>query len=1148
MNNTYWKKLMRKTFMGITIFLLSFIGFLAQAGNAFAAADVTKPVLKGITVDKKEATVGETVKISVDAEDTESGIKFLVLTYMKPITKNEYEVKLYYNQETKKYEGLLNVTDTFEPGTWKIKYLFIYDYAGNVLDAYNKEVSISGVDLTAGNFNITGTHPDVTAPTLNSIQLNKKEATSGDTIKISIDATDEESGIKFLVLTYMMPITKKEYEVKLYYNQETKKYEGLFDVTDTFELGEWKIKYLFIYDYAGNVLDAYNKEVSISGVDLTAGNFTVKEDPNPIQPLPQKVVKTSTTWTNQTVEGDLYIGPNSTLTVNGNVTVNGDIYVLGSILNYGNLTVNGTIHARQFLWGSYSTSNGNVSLLGGINHIPDMLASNRVLTDIPFSIYTQPLIAKDGKISFEGATLPIVNMAIEGQPIKLNYNGTFKVEDLDVGDKNSLTVTFTDVFFNTITKEIPVQILDTIAPTASTNVKGGYYSTGKQVALTMSEKGSIFYTLDGSEPTTASHVYEQPISINQNTVLKYIAIDKAGNKSNIYKEEYAFFSVNEITDQSKAVTGKAKPDSTITVRIGTQEWKTTAGKDGTFAVAIPAQTSGQTVAVFAKDTNGLQSDTVEMTVKDITAPAAPKVNAVTDQSTEVTGTTEANATVAITVNGKTIASATAGTNGTFTIKIPIQTAGTELLVTATDKASNVSKQTKVIVQDVTAPNKPTVQSVTDNATEVKGTTEADAKVTVMSNEKIIASGNADKDGNFKVTIPVQKAGTELIVTATDKVNNVSEPMKVIVQDGTAPNKPTVNTITDQTTKVTGNTEALAVVNILANGKVIGSTTADKDGNFTITIPVQKANIELSVTATDKAGNTSESTKIIVKDVTAPAKPTMNEITNFTKDITGKTEPAAKVTILANNNEIGSATADTSGNVTVHIPAQKVGTELTIIATDQAGNKSKSVKITVKQGYTGWTKINNNWYYYKPETGTPQTDWGFINNQWYFFNKEGIMQTNWQQINGTWYFFNSSGAMQTNWQQINGNWYFFNSSGAMQTNWQQINGTWYLFKASGIMHTGWTVSNGTWYFLNQSGAMQTGWAQIGGVWYLFNTSGTMQTGWAQIGGVWYFLNQYGAMQTGWQQINGTWYYFYNDGRMAANTTIGGYKLGANGALI
>ncbi|MEG2597582.1 MAG: N-acetylmuramoyl-L-alanine amidase family protein, partial [Oscillospiraceae bacterium] len=62
------------------------------------------------------------------------------------------------------------------------------------------------------------------------------------------------------------------------------------------------------------------------------------------------------------------------------------------------------------------------------------------------------------------------------------------------------------------------------------------------------------------------------------------------------------------------------------------------------------------------------------------------------------------------------------------------------------------------------------------------------------------------------------------------------------------------------------------------------------------------------------------------------------------------------------------------------------------------------------------------------------------------------------------------------------------------------------------------------------------------------SGAMAIGWQKIGNQWYYLKGNGAMATGWQWINGKCYYLNASGQMAVNTTIGGYKVGANGAWI
>jgi 2',3'-cyclic-nucleotide 2'-phosphodiesterase (5'-nucleotidase family) len=161
-------------------------------------------------------------------------------------------------------------------------------------------------------------------------------------------------------------------------------------------------------------------------------------------------------------------------------------------------------------------------------------------------------------------------------------------------------------------------------------------------------------------------------------------------------------------------------------------------------------------------------------VEDSAAPEAPTVNEVTDQSTNITGTAEAGATVEVSVAGTIVGSSTASEDGSFVIEIAKQIAGTELAVTATDGAGNVSEVTVVTVRDVTAPDAPQVNSVLHNDTFVTGTTEAGATVKVMMGKVEIGTAVADVNGKFKVTVPKQKHKNLLTVTATDAAGNVSK--------------------------------------------------------------------------------------------------------------------------------------------------------------------------------------------------------------------------------------------------------------------------------------------------------------------------------------------------------------------------------------
>ncbi|KAF0219273.1 MAG: hypothetical protein FD174_2359 [Geobacteraceae bacterium] len=50
----------------------------------------------------------------------------------------------------------------------------------------------------------------------------------------------------------------------------------------------------------------------------------------------------------------------------------------------------------------------------------------------------------------------------------------------------------------------------------------------------------IFYTTDGTTPTTSSNVYSTPISVSAITILKYFATDLAGNSEAVKSQTYLF--------------------------------------------------------------------------------------------------------------------------------------------------------------------------------------------------------------------------------------------------------------------------------------------------------------------------------------------------------------------------------------------------------------------------------------------------------------------------------------------------------------------------------------------------------------------------------------------------------------------------------
>ena len=71
----------------------------------------------------------------------------------------------------------------------------------------------------------------------------------------------------------------------------------------------------------------------------------------------------------------------------------------------------------------------------------------------------------------------------------------------------------------------PVTI--TAKPGLTVKPAAGYYEDVVLAALTIAGDYTIYYTVDGSEPTEKSAVYSEPIIIEETTLLKAIAVNNA---------------------------------------------------------------------------------------------------------------------------------------------------------------------------------------------------------------------------------------------------------------------------------------------------------------------------------------------------------------------------------------------------------------------------------------------------------------------------------------------------------------------------------------------------------------------------------------------------------------------------------------------
>lgn len=242
--------------------------------------DVTPPSIDetSLTINKKKATVGEEIKVRVKAEDKD-GITGMYINYEKPISTQNYRLKLTYNKNTGFYEGTIKIDKTVESGKWKVVSVQAYDNNNNLNSLYNDVYNeyYNGADLNAAEFTIYGAS-EVSSPStyeVSDISVSLDKAIIGDLIKISLQLPTEVK-ITDAYVFYTSAHSNQPIEIELKYNKNTKYFEGYYEVTKDSELGLWEMESILYGDMLDNYIYIPSSVTDPKdGLDLSNGNFKI---------------------------------------------------------------------------------------------------------------------------------------------------------------------------------------------------------------------------------------------------------------------------------------------------------------------------------------------------------------------------------------------------------------------------------------------------------------------------------------------------------------------------------------------------------------------------------------------------------------------------------------------------------------------------------------------------------------------------------------------------------------------------------------------------------------------------------------------------------------------------------------------------------
>ncbi|WP_236307894.1 BapA/Bap/LapF family large adhesin [Enterobacter bugandensis] len=376
------------------------------------------------------------------------------------------------------------------------------------------------------------------------------------------------------------------------------------------------------------------------------------------------------------------------------------------------------------------------------------------------------------------------------------------------------------------------------------------------------------------------------------------------------------------------------------------------------------------------------STPVDPTNPDTTPPNAPSGLKFSSDGKSVTGTAEPGSTITLKdANGNVLGTGKTGSDGNFTVSLgtPL-TNGEQVTATATDAAGNTSQGTTITAPDLTAPDAPTIGSVTDDIDpqtgsvtnggstndprpQLSGTAEAGSTVTIYDGGVAIGTALVASNGTWTFTpsTDLTESTHQITVRATDAAGNLgpASPVFTLTVDLTPPTAPTAIVLTDDTGAIRGTITAgtptdaskpiLAgtgepggTITIYDNGVAVGTTTVLPNGTWSVTPdgPLADGTHTITVVETDAAGNQSAASEPIIftVDTTPPLAPGDLVVSNDGGTITGTAEPGSTVTIREGDAILGTPVADSEGNFSLTLTPPKLNGEiLTADATDAAGN-------------------------------------------------------------------------------------------------------------------------------------------------------------------------------------------------------------------
>jgi hypothetical protein len=583
------------------------------------------------------------------------------------------------------------------------------------------------------------------------------------------------------------------------------------------------------------------------------------------------------------------------------------------------------------------------------------------------------------KLMLDGKEVGIANIGADGKwtsNIDLPAAGTYQIA-ADALDASGNVVASS--------KQVPLLVAD-FAPPTFDQPAGGFVIGDVPLTGTGMPNSKVQILLNGDVVDTVAvdaNGKWQSSKLNLPKAGDYIlglaAVNDAGEIA-ATAPDYAFvvsddtgtaptFKAESSADGSVLLSGTGTPNSKVQVLVdGKPVGTADVDKDGKWsfntAVLPDGKHSVNAVALDAAGKAGAAGTPFDLDVKAATAGTAPtfKAESSADGSVLLSGTGVPNSKVQVLVDGKPVGTADVDKDGKWSFNTAVLPDGKHsvnaVALDAAGKAGAAGTPFDLDVKAATAGTAPTfkAESSADGSVLLSGTGTPNSKVQVLVDGKPVGTADVDKDGKWSFNTAALSFGKHSVnAAALDAAGEAgaasSTPVELDVQAPVALFVEMNEPVTDAAgkTSLSGKASPNSTVEIMVDGKVVQTITADKDGNWATELALEPGKpYEVSANVLDANKKVVSSSKPVLVDLAGKggvdvtpvaAAPTFKAESSADGSVllSGTGTPNSKVQVLVDGKPVGTADVDKDGKWSFNTAALSAGKHsINAAALDAAG--------------------------------------------------------------------------------------------------------------------------------------------------------------------------------------------------------------------